>query len=74
MHGESEMSTTKKDRRDQDRRNHNMAALATPKRSAYIVKKSFKKKLLESKTPENVMNRIKHNAETFEKNNLNRKK
>ena len=47
-----------------------MAALATPKKSAYVVKKSCVSRIIESKTPQAKQNAIKSNAELFRKNNL----
>lgn len=47
-----------------------MAALATPKKSSYVVKKSCASRIVESKTPPAKQNAIKSNAELFRKNNL----
>ena len=47
-----------------------MAALATPKKNSYIVKKSCAEQLINSKTPQNKINAINNNASLFGKNNL----
>lgn len=47
-----------------------MAALATPKKNSYIVKKSCVDQIIHSKTPQSKKDTIRNNAELFRKNNL----
>ena len=47
-----------------------MAALATPKKNSYVVKKSSVSQIVNSKTPQDKQNAIKSNAELFRQNNL----
>lgn len=51
-------------------RKRKMAALATPKKNSYVVKKDCASKIVESKTSPAKMNSIKENAMLFQKNNL----
>jgi len=55
---------------EKERSGNKMAALATPKKNSYVVKKSFVSQLVDSKTPQDKQNTIKSNAELFRKNNL----
>ena len=54
--------------------NRNMAALATPKKSSYIVKKEYASQIINSKSSVTQMNAIQHNAMLFQKNNLKKSK
>ena len=47
-----------------------MAALATPKKNSYVVKKSCVSQIVNSKTSQAKQISIKSNAELFRKNNL----
>ena len=47
-----------------------MAALATPKKNSYVIKKSCVSQIVNSKTSKAKQNSIKANAELFRKNNL----
>lgn len=47
-----------------------MAALATPKKNSYIVKKSCAERIVNSKTSQNKRTAIRDNAALFGKNNL----
>ena len=51
-----------------------MAALATPKKNSYVVKKSCVSQIVNSKTSQAKQNTIKSNAEWFRKNNLKTEK
>ena len=55
---------------EKERSGNKMAALATPKKNSYVVKKSFVSQIVDSKTPQDKQNTIKSNAELFRKNNL----
>ena len=51
-----------------------MAALATPKKNSYVVKKSCVSQIVNSKTSQAKQNTINSNAELFRKNNLKTEK
>ena len=51
-----------------------MAALATPKKNSYVIKKSCVSQIVSSTTPQAKQNAIKFNAEQFRKNNLKTEK
>ena len=51
-----------------------MAALATPKKNSYVVKKSCVSQIVNSKTSQSKQSMIKSNAELFRKNNLKTEK
>lgn len=51
-----------------------MAALATPKKSSYILKKDCSAKIIESKNSAAVNKRLMERAAVFEMNNLKRAK
>lgn len=55
---------------DKGRSGNKMAALATPKKNSYVVKKSFVSQIVNSKTSQDKQNAIRSNAELFRKNNL----
>ena len=51
-----------------------MAALATPKKNSYVIKKSSVSQIVNSKTSQAKQSMIKNNAELFRKNNLKTEK
>ena len=53
-----------------ERSGSKMAALATPKKNSYVVKKSFVPQIVNSTTSQEKQSVIKANAELFRKNNL----
>ena len=53
-----------------ERSGNKMAALATPKKNSYVVKKSFVSQIVNSTTSQDKQKAIKTNAELFRKNNL----
>ena len=59
---------------DKERSGNKMAALATPKKNSYVIKKSCVSQIVNSKTPQSKQNVIKSNAELFRKNNLKAEK
>ena len=59
---------------EKERSGNKMAALATPKKNSYVVKKSCVSKIVNSKTPQAKQNVIMSNAELFRKNNLKTEK
>ena len=59
---------------EKERSGNKMAALATPKKNSYVVKKSCVSQIVNSTTPTAKQNAIKSNAELFRKNNLKKEK
>ena len=57
-------------KKEEKRSGDKMAALATPKKNSYVVKKSCVEQIVNSKTTQAKQNTIKINAELFRKNNL----
>lgn len=59
---------------EKERSGNKMAALATPKKNSYVVKKSCVSQIMNSKTSQDKQNAILSNAELFRKNNLKTEK
>ena len=59
---------------EKERSGNKMAALATPKKNSYVVKKNCVSQIVNSKTSQTKQNMIKSNAELFRKNNLKTEK
>lgn len=59
---------------ENERSGNKMAALATPKKNSYVVKKSCVTQIVNSKTSQTKQNAIISNAELFRKNNLKTEK
>ena len=55
------------------RKGNKMAALATPKKNSYIVKKDSAEKIIDSKHSKNRKKTIVENAAIFERNNIVKK-
>lgn len=55
-----------------ERNGVNMTVLATPKKSAYIVKKDCTEKIIESKMSKNYIKNVRERANAFRINNLNK--
>ena len=59
---------------EKERSGNKMAALATPKKNSYVVKKICVSQIVNSKTSQTKHNAIISNAELFRKNNLKTEK
>lgn len=59
---------------EKERSGNKMAALATPKRNSYVVKKNCVSQIVNSKISQSKQSMIKSNAELFRKNNLKTEK